>query len=251
MGFLDWLGLTSQKEESVARTAPTARPHSRRRSPDQHRLASFDTWTDPAASTGSTTWEKRLDSYALKCAEQLRNSGVKTWRCAAPRDGKGTYRDAFWLISVDVDQAERGYHRTALAGRADVREGDFTGRIAGDALLLSTTGRLCTAKAEMFFPKNGHCSDTEMDSIFHHIGRDLFLLGSSGWAWSNRGRWRQTSPLKAYGLVMVERIEFRSKYPPYSFEGKDPGKGSSAALNSFVKSGGKVQWPRNFAGFDY
>jgi hypothetical protein len=115
----------------------------------------------------------------------------------------------------------------------------------GDALILTPLGGLFNSRVEMWFPSSGNHEEVNLDSIFHQPSTDL--IGHSPWAGLNVGRWRRRPDGKVYGATHTTfRSEFKCKYPPHSFSGTDRGKGSSIALNKFVRSKGRTQWPRYF-----
>lgn len=213
--------------------------------------AGFATWRDPEVAKPSTDWMRRLDSYARRSARDLAQAAVPLFRAEYPRNGKDTYRDAFWIIAADVDAASRTQlcttpdraHRSPGDPPVPAR-GDFTGHIVGNALLLTKTGILCAAGFEAWFSRVGTISTQTMDMVVYDTRNDeQTMKGTDGWGWYNRGRWRRDPRADRLGMttgsMRFERDFFRR-------EVKDPGYGTSAALSHFVKGGGATRWPRNF-----
>ena len=217
---------------------------------------------DPPFQPPTEQWQRRLDSYARKCAGQLEGQRVPRFRSAYPRHGIGTFVDAFWMLACDVDRASRAWVENDLHRQQKVEpgfpplaaKGQFVGDFRGDALLLSASGVLCHAKVEGFFPRTGGMDNRCMDVSFSPIARDRAVLASWDWGWYNCGRWRQAprNDITAYGLRLhSQSIEFTERYnrgnAPYAADGG----GTSAALSAFVKNGGQVRWPRHFHPVDY
>jgi len=221
----------------------------------------FDTWQDPVVTPPTGDWQRRVDAFAKKSARLLREANVPLFRSAWARSGKGTFQDAFWLVAADVQGASRSYVRFQPSGAKHqgrtypppVKEGEYTGHLRGDALLLTVSGIVCGAEYEGFLTRSGGVDGRSMDLIFSNIHRgDYVLSGSDGWGWYNQGRWRRDprSDLRVYGTdAHVESIRFEEKYR--RTKEPDPGYGTSAALSSFVKGNGATRWPRHFISFDY
>ncbi len=221
----------------------------------------FGTWVDPEVTAPTEEWERRLNAYAQKCADQLREAGVPLFRSKWPRDGKDAYRDAFWLIACDVEWARRQWaasyyhspHEPLVGYPPPVKKGEYTGSIRATSLLLTKSGILCTARTEGFITRSGGVDDREMDLLFSDIGRPMSLFRTHDWGWNNRGRWRRDpkSDSRSYGVGdLVHTIVFEERYyrkTPYPNDGRD----TSAALTNFVKTDGSVRWPRGFISFDY
>ena len=216
--------------------------------PDFRGQGSYATWVEPHLPSPTQEWDRRLRNYAAKCARELGSSRVPTWRSRFPRSGADSYQDAFWVVSVDVDAAERCLVKMNLAPDSGTKAGDFRGSIRGHALVLTPTGGLFNTKVEMWFPPSGDHEEGNLDSLFHNPAIDL--LRHSPWAVRNVGRWRKQPDNKVYGATeSTMRAEFKSGYPSGAFSGDDPGKGASIALNSFVKGRGRTQWPRYFGDY--
>lgn len=223
---------------------------------------SFASWTDPPRPSPSSEWENRLHKYAHKCSLQLKAAAVPPFRSEWPRSGVGTYEGAFWLVAVDVEQANRSWcqniiqdnrHSQGTGYPAGPAKGDYTGHFMGQALLLTSSGLLCTAKVEGFLTRNGGLADRKMDIVFQDLGVDLRKLQTLDWGWGNSGRWRKypKDDLNSYGLQLTaQSIRFIDKWRPGANQNTD-GKGTSAALSKFVRSAGSTNWPRNFASFAY
>ena len=250
MGVLSWLrGETSAGEVTSPAGTPAVSRSAPAPTPPRTGSTRFATWTEPAVPRAVEDWERRLNAYAAKCARLLAERGVPRWRCADARNGSDVYRDAFWVVSVDVDRAERFYLQNDLFRHpgAVVKQGDFGGRMQGDALLLTAAGNLFSSRTELFFPRSGNHGEGNLDSLFYSPSREL--LRDSPWAGLNTGRWRRLPDSKVYGAVAHSmRSEFQGRYPPGVWTDPEPGKGSSIALSKFLSSG-RTQWPRNFDEF--
>lgn len=204
----------------------------------------YGQWVEPQFPAPVEVWERRLRGYGRRCARELEQAGVPKWRSQKARSQ--AYRDAFWLVSVDVEAAER--YLAVWSPGGVKKPNTFGGHIRGYALILSSKGGLFSAKTEMWFPDSGSHDEDSLDAIFHPPSQDL--LRSSPWAVRNTGRWRTKPDVKIYGAVAHSSCsEFKCNYPPYAFSGEDPGKGSSMTLSKFVKSGGQTQWPRSFGDY--
>lgn len=221
----------------------------------------FATWVDPPVSPPTEVWERRLDAYARKSAKLLSEAGVPLFSSKWSRGGRGTYRNAFWLIACDVERANRSWVANTLSGHNAhpegphaTKQGDYTGAFFGEALLLTRSGLLCVADVEGFFVRStGRVDDREMDMLFSNIRRPQYALRSYDWGWSNCGRWRRDaqSNITAYKVKLNTgsiRFEERNcRKGPNAEDGRD----TSAALTNFVKTNGKVRWPRHFISFSY
>ncbi|WP_157561361.1 hypothetical protein [Mycobacterium sp. E802] len=228
--------------------------------------ASFDTWSDPPPRIAVEQWEQRLNALALESAAQLQSAGVPLFRSEFARDGRGTYRDSFWLIAVDVERARRGWWACdpAILGQYAPRQsrasdppapkrGDLAGNFQAQALLLTKSGRLCVARCEGWFKSSGGVDAQCMDMLFRAEEHSEVSLKSHEWGLFNHGRWRQdpSSDYRRDGLdVKVQSIQFEENYfndgPRYH-----DGRYTSSAVADFVKSGGVTMWPKGFISFDY
>jgi hypothetical protein len=205
----------------------------------------FAQWREPTLMLPDEEWSRRLRGYAQRCASDLLSRGTPRWQSRFPRAREGTFRDAFWVVSVDVDRADRFYVNRSLGRGTGVKEGDFGGWIQGDALILTPVGGLFSSKCEMWFPPSGNHEEGDLDSIFH--APSLEHLRTSPWAGLNTGRWRKQQDRSAYGVDLhTSRYDFKGRYPAGAWNNDNPGKGTSIALNKFVKSG-RPDWPRWFA----
>ena len=203
-------------------------------------------WSEPAPLPSHEEWQRNLAKYAAKSAKVLGDRQVPLWKSARTRNGHGTYRDQFWVLSVDVNRANRLFVEFDLNGGRGIKKGDFGGHIQGDALLLTKLGAICSSKVEMFFPPSGNHAEGNLDSTFGAPGHEH--LKESPWADANTGRWRSRPNAKARGVVVATRqSEFTSSYPAGAWD-RSPGMGSSSALTSFVKTG-QTRWPRYFSEF--
>lgn len=241
MGFLD--RLFGRRPEAVPTVTMRTAPAQALEANDR-----YDLWVEPSLTLPNEEWARRLTSYGRRCARELAEKGLPLWRSRYPREGSGTFRDAFWVVSVDVDAAERFYVQHLLHNPSGTpqssKKNDFGGMIRGNALLLSKTGGVFSSRIEMWFPSSGNHEEGDLDSIFHPPS--LEHLRSSPWAGLNTGRWKAQRDAIVYGVpVHTNRSEFRSAYRPGAWSGTKPGKGSSIALNKFVATG-KTQWPRWF-----
>lgn len=220
----------------------------------------FDTWHDPAVEPATTEWERCLNAFALRSAGALVNAGVPLFRSRWSRGGRGTYKDAFWLLAVDVSGATRSYVRIQpstdrYGGPNDPRpprKVDYVGNLHGTALLLTRSGIICAADYEGFLTRFGGVDNECMDMIFRDVTCGSFVLsGGDGWGRYNQGRWRLDRSLDSpvYGVALETgsmRFEERWRRP----EKREPGYETSAALSGFVKSNGETHWPRHFTGFE-
>jgi hypothetical protein len=211
----------------------------------------FGTWRDPEPEEPRGEWEERLNAYAEKAAERLAVQQVPLFRSTMPRDGLTTYRDAFWVIAVDVDRAARTYVASET-GPAVGPGSSYAGWLTGTALLLTRSGILCHASGEGILTAAGGVDDHEMDMAFTRIGREESLLKTYDWGWFNRGRWRRDarSDLSLRGVpIHTNSIAFQQRYfqtAPID----DAGRGTSAAISSYLNTKGSVQWPRGFVSFE-
>ncbi|MDL9978641.1 hypothetical protein [Microbacterium candidum] len=228
------------------------------RKPAEHSATGYDNWRDPHVEPATTDWERRVNAFASKSARALLSAGVPLFRSQWARDGKDTYQEAFWLVAVDGDFANRPYvkfspGKSGGSNPPSRGQGDYVGFLRGSALLLTKSGVLCGADVEGFITPAGRVDGRCMDMLFHNVRRDTYILsGSDGWGWYNQGRWRSDprSNLRVYGVdAHVDSIRFDSRYRRNNEP--DPGYGTSAALSSFVKNGGATRWPRHFITFDY
>lgn len=248
MGIMDWI-LGKSSDTAVERTSPSE--------------SDFGRWEDPPGESPASDWERRLFGYARKCALQLEAAAVPLFRSKWPRSGVDTYVDSFWLIALDVERASRSWHENSIhspsaydsgPGHPPIAgKGDFTGFFRGPALLLTKSGKLCTARTEGFLSREGGVNNRSMDLLFHDIAVDVGQLQRYDWGWSNRGRWRRypKDDLKAYGLQLTtQSIRFEERQASGANSNTD-GRGTSAALSSFVKTNGSIRWPRHFVTFDY
>lgn len=230
MGFFSQLFGGSKSTDSNSRTAISRQGYAR--------------WVEPEVTWPEEEWARRLRAYGRRCARELTERGVPLWSSRRARDD--AYRDAFWVVSVDVDAAERYYleHDLTRSKGSVVKEGEFGGHIRGDALILSADGGVYSSRCEMWFPPKGHQSEGNLDSVFY--APTLEHLQNSPWAGLNTGHWRRVKDLIVYRVpVHTMRSEFKSRYPPGVWDGKDPGKGTSIALSKFLRSG-ETQWPKWF-----
>lgn len=204
----------------------------------------YSQWLEPVLPEPTALWDQRLRAFGRRCARELETAGVPKWTCREPRD-YGTYREAFWLISMDVDAADRHFARWAPPG-ADANV--FVGSMRGYGLILTGAGGVFCTKAELWFPPSGDHEEGNLHSYFQAPTQEI--LSSSPWALRNTGRWRRKPDEKIYGaLANTSCAEFKCNYPPNSFSDDNPGKGTSLALKKFVESRGRTQWPRNFANY--
>lgn len=220
--------------------------------------AGFAIWHDPEVLCPNTDWLRRLNSFARRSAGELLQANIPLFRSTFARGGDSTYCDAFWIVAADVNAANRTQlivppsraDWVRLYGRTDKSapvSGDFMGHIIGEALLLTKTGVLCAADYEAWFTRSGTVDTKCMDMIFYNVRRDETVLsGSDEWGWYNRGRWRRDSKADRFGTT-ARSIRFERDF--FRRDVKGPGYGTSAALSSFVKSGGSTRWPKNF--YDY
>lgn len=250
------------RSKSTAGHATTASPRPAPVATRNTWTPSFAVWADPPSPSPSSEWERRLHKFAHKCSLQLKGAAIPPFRSEWPRSGVGTYVDAFWLVAVDVEHATRSWrqnnihvdrHSQGKGYPPGPVQGDYTGHFNGQALLLTTSGLLCTTKVDGFLTRNGGLSDRKMDISFQDLEVDLRKLQTLDWGWGNSGRWRRypNDDLKVYGLqVAAHSIRFTDRWRPGTNQNTD-GKGTSAALSKFVRSAGSTNWPRNFASFDY
>lgn len=222
--------------------------------------AGFGTWRDPSVGPLQSDWEKRLYAFARKCSGRLTTDGVPLFRCAWPRNGSGTYLDAFWLVAFDVRRANRCWNKNVLNNSAKTDRGhpplaarnEFDGQFSGRALLLTRSGVLCTADGWGFFGgSDGEVDNRTMDIVFTDVGVDSVQMQSYDWGWGNAGRWRRhpQDDIKLYDLQLtVESMRFDYRYRPGADSHTD-GKGTSMALKAYVESAGAIRWPRNFLSF--
>lgn len=222
----------------------------------------FALWTDPEIPVPPSEWDRRLHAYARKCASQLKEANVPLFRSEWPNSGNGTYVRAFWLVAVDVEEARRSWQQNILLGRPTVRDkgyppsiakGDHNGFFIGPALLLTGSGLLCTATTFGLLTRAGGLADGRMDITFKDIGVNLRQLQSLDWGWRNSGRWSQypQDNLKEGAIQLTSMsIRFNGRWNHGTNQNTD-GKGTSSALNRFVRSRGSTAWPQNFASFDY
>ncbi|MXG90339.1 hypothetical protein [Nocardioides flavescens] len=178
---------------------------------------------------------------------------------AYPRDGRKTYKDAFWIVAVNVQGASREFHHHVFGDHKNppghpppLKSGQWSGHFRGRGLLLTRAGNLASAELEGFLPRSGVPNDRSMDVLFHDVGYDEAQLLYEDWGFFNRGRWRRDrrAPTKFHGLQTTDwRINFEENW--FNSGPRDrTGKGTSATLSRYVKSGGAIQWPRNFADMD-
>lgn len=201
-------------------------------------------WVEPALPAPTEDWDRRLRAYGKRCARELEQRGAPKWTSRESRDS-GTYREAFWVVSVDVEAADRYFSLWSPQG---AESNIFKGSMRGYALILSGAGGVFCSKFEMWFPPSGDHEEGNLHSYFQAPSQEL--LSSSPWATRNTGRWRRRPDEKIHGAVAKSFCsEFKCNYPPYSFSNENPGKGSSIALKKFVEGGGKTQWPRHFANY--
>jgi len=206
-------------------------------------------WVEPLTAAPVEKRDRRLRKFAKRCAQELAHSPVPMWRSRYPRNGADSYRDAFWVVSVDVDAADRCFWQLEHRKNRWVKrkEPEFGGAIRGDALILTRLGGLFSTAVEMWFPPSGDHAEGNLDSLFHSPSDEH--LEHSPWAGLNIGRWRLRPDSKVYGVVAATSCsEYKSHYPPGAFSMDDPGKGSSIALSKFMKSH-RTQWPRYFGEF--
>lgn len=262
MGLLDWLrgrAPAAVQSRPAAGGAASANPQY---GPTK-RNVEYAQWVDPKVQAPAADWERRLYSFARRCTSVLQAEAVPLFQSKWPRDGIGTYSNAFWLMAVDVELADRSWTQNSIHAPSAhdlgpgypplAAKGEFSGHFRGPALLLTPSGRLCTADAEGFLTRQGQVDRTSMDVIFHNVATDLMRLRSYDWGWNNRGRWRRypKDDLKAYGLQLTSQsIRFEERQAPGANTNLD-GRGTSAALSNFVKTKGSTRWPRHFASFDY
>lgn len=220
----------------------------------------FDTWTDPPMTPPSNANARRLHGYAKKCAGQLQDMNVPLFRSLYPRQGKDTYVDAFWVVALSPEGASRQHIRFVMAAYKPDRGmppatkvGEYNSHLRGKALLLTKSGGLASADVEGWLLKNGRLSDSSMDFLFHDVAYSEDQMLYEDWGYFNRGRWRpaREKPYVFHGVATTgEHIRFEERWRSNG-ENDRTGKGTSATLSRFVKSGGKIQWPRNFPDFDY
>lgn len=204
----------------------------------------YTQWVEPVLPAPTEDWERRLRAFGRRCARELEQAGVPKWTCREPRDN-GTYREAFWVVSVDVEAANRYFALWAPQGAtANV----FRGSMRGYGLILSGAGGVFCSKVEIWFPPSGNHEEANLHSYFQAPTQTL--LASSPWAARNIGRWRRKPDEKIYGAPSKTSCsEFKCDYPPNAFSNDNPGKGTSLALKRFVENGGRTQWPRNLANY--
>lgn len=248
MGLLDFLKPKKTPEKSAATNYMTATTSSApKKAPPPS--APYAQWIDPHVSAPTAEWERRLNNYSERCARQLREKKVPLFRAKFPRDGKGAYRDAFWLIACDVDRANRIYYSSHFSDTSDpqpgyppaVKKGEYSGSLVGRALLLTKSGILCEARFEGFMTRTGGVDDREMDLYFSDVTRPIATFMGYDYGWSNRGKWQSAGS---------SRTEFRERYDPRGTLYND-GRSVSKALTDFVNSGGKTRWPRGFVSSGY
>lgn len=225
--------------------------------PPQPAVPKYDVWRDPAPTAPTELWERKLQAYGKKAASQLTSAGVEEWR-SKPRGAEGCFNGGFWLISVDVDKADKRLtdlyvahdHRTGKPYlRTNTNDRHWEGSLRGDALLLSSSGMLCTSRFEAWVNRDtGGMGNNNEDILFRQITYDKSLLQRSPWGWGNTGRWRYKPhmPPSADYLQPIMEANFKGRLPGFSDPRRAPGQGSSASISAFVKSGGKPQWPRYF-----
>lgn len=229
--------------------------------------ASFDTWIDPAVGETGEQWRQNLIKFGRESAEQLHASGVQLFQSEFSRSGVDTYRDAFWLIAVDVECGRRSWWAAAPsvwvpklgAGRRAsdppvAQQGDFSGNFQGTALLLTKSGICCVATIEGFLNgPSGRVNDLRMDMLFHKSDNEESTLKLHDWGLHNRGQWRQdpSSDYRRDGVdIKIQSIRFDEDYFNDGPRFED-GSGTVAALTNFVNSGGTTTWPSGFISFDY
>lgn len=209
------------------------------------RAETYGQWVEPVPPAPTADWDRRLRSFGKRCARELAQAGAPKWTCREGR-GAGTYRDAFWVVSVDVEAADRYF--SLWSPQESIERNIFRGSMRGYALILSGAGGVFCSKFEMWFPPSGDHEEGNLHSYFRPPSQEL--LASSPWAGRNTGRWRRKPDDKIYGAVAKTFCsEFECAYPPYAFSSENPGKGTSIALKKFVQGGGKTQWPRHFANY--
>lgn len=210
-----------------------------------HKAGAYAQWVEPQVSPPLEDWDRRLRAYGKRCAWELEQAGAPMWTCREAR-GHNTYREAFWVVSVDVEAANR--YMSLWSPQGTTERNSFIGSMRGDVLILSGAGGVFCSKFEMWFPPSGDHEEGNLNSFFYAPSQEL--LESSPWAGRNTGRWRRRLDEKIYGAVAKTSCsEFKCSYPPSAFSGENPGKGSSIALKKFVEDGGKTQWPRHFADY--
>jgi hypothetical protein len=209
------------------------------------RAGTYAQWIEPTLPAPTEDWDRRLRAYGKRCARELEQVEAPKWTCREAR-GSGTYREAFWVVSVDVEAANR--YLSLWSPQGTVELNIFMGSMRGYALILSGAGGVFCSKFEMWFPPSGDHEEGNLHSFFHAPSQEL--LSFSPWAGRNTGRWRPKPDDKIYGTVAKTFCsEFKCAYPPSAFSNENPGKGSSIALKKFLEGGGKTQWPRHFANY--
>ncbi len=228
--------------------------------------ASFDTWVDPVVDATGEKWLHDLTEFGRQCASQLQSAGIPLFQSEFARSGVDTYRDAFWLIAVDVECGDRWWYaanpsvwvpRLGEGRRASdppvAQQGDFSGRFGGTALLLTRSGICCAASVEGFFNRlTGKVNDRHMDMLFHVSDNQESTLKYEDWGSHNHGQWRQnpSSDYRRDGVdIRIQSIRFDEDY--FNDGPIVAGSGTVAALTTFVNSGGQTTWPRGFISFDY
>lgn len=206
---------------------------------------SWAQWIEPVLPAPSEDWDRRLRAYGMRCARELEQAGAPKWTSRKGR-GDNAYRNAFWVVSVDIEAANR--YMSLWSPQGTLKPNTFNGSMRGYALILTGAGGVFCSKFEMWFPPSGNHEEGDLDSVFYAPSQEL--LSSSPWAGRNTGRWHRQPDVKVYGAVAQTFCsEFKCAYPPYAFSKENPGKGSSIALKKFVEGGGKTQWPRHFANY--